>query len=140
MSAIAIARAALQRGKLTMHCQRGWYFKGNRFFSFETIRTLIDAGEARRIGDVVIARRKRVYVRTAPCLTHCKHGHEFTPENSDVYGDDRSYKRRRCRACRIERERERAKVRVRKASKGSMLQCKGEGQGRQGLEGGFGPV
>lgn len=33
-------------------------------------------------------------------MTHCKHGHEFTPENTLTYVDPRDgYRRRKCRAC-----------------------------------------
>ena len=110
--AIAIARAALDRGILTMHA-RGWHFTGNRFFSFKTIRTLIDAGEAVRIDNLVVKRKRRTYVRTAPSLSHCSRGHAFTAENSVWYGSDRNYARRRCRACRELREAERAKTRIR---------------------------
>lgn len=33
--------------------------------------------------------------------THCKHGHEYTPENTEIArGPDGSFRQRRCRTCR----------------------------------------
>jgi hypothetical protein len=54
MSALVIAKAALRRSPLKVH-KRGWHFKGNRYFSFKTVKTLMDAGEAVRVGNMVKA-------------------------------------------------------------------------------------
>lgn len=61
----------------------------------------------------LIHRPRRVYVRKAPSLTHCKRGHPF--DNLEWFGSDRDYTmpRRRCKTCIRLREAERAKVRVR---------------------------
>lgn len=40
-------------------------------------------------------------------ITHCKYGHEFTPENTRVYKRRDGITARICRACRREQERER---------------------------------
>lgn len=50
--------------------------------------------------DMVAKRRGR------GSITHCKNGHEFTPENTRIYVRD-GMTTRRCRTCHRERERER---------------------------------
>jgi hypothetical protein len=47
-------------------------------------------------------------------LTHCKHGHEFTPANT-ILGEAKGYRRRQCRAClyaRIDARRRRLGINV----------------------------
>lgn len=42
--------------------------------------------------------------------THCKHGHEFTPENTISELNDNGFPRRRCRTCRRIRDERRRKA------------------------------
>lgn len=49
----------------------------------------------RDVGDELIAKRK--------ARTHCKHGHEFTPENT--YVPPKEPTKRKCKACAAERQR-----------------------------------
>lgn len=54
-SSLAACRAALRKGPLHRE-SRGWRF-GRRLFRFRTINALVDAGEAIRVGDHIVAWR-----------------------------------------------------------------------------------
>ncbi len=55
-STVDVCRAALQRGHLTKITPTEWKF-GRRTFGSWTVNRLIDAGEAIRIGDHIVAWR-----------------------------------------------------------------------------------
>ena len=42
-----------------------------------------------------------------PLKTHCKYGHEFTPENTHAWADKRGYIQRKCKVCRRQTDRDR---------------------------------
>jgi hypothetical protein len=42
-----------------------------------------------------------------PKKTHCKYGHEFTPENTHLWKDGRGFVQRKCKKCRRQADYER---------------------------------
>lgn len=65
--------------------------------------TVADRVVAKTASQVAREALSRFWERARAWRTHCRHGHEYTPENT--YLDPRGF--RRCRACRSEKNKSR---------------------------------